>query len=33
MTFSEGVNFDFGSTKKCFRVACYALNHILMEGL
>ena len=31
--FSEGVDFVFGFTNKCFCVALDDLNHIPMEGL
>ena len=32
-TFSEGVKFVFGSSKKCLCVACNDLNNALMKGL
>ena len=32
-TFSKGVEFVFGFTKKCFRVARDDLNNVPMEGL
>ena len=31
--FSEGVEYDFGFTNKCFGVACGDLDHVPMKGL